>query len=241
MSPRRSAFSIGRQSGADPSGERRIPCGRQIALAPGGRREPVRRRRARRIRTDLDFHAIEDPLVHRAPLDVGLPPRIPVDRARPPVEQAVARRRREKVGTGQHRSEDRRGRARQAVEEQRLAETDHVFDPLRRAESRGVQGPQTIACVRQVLGGGALAIALEKRAGRNQVRAVGARRGARGFLGRRKRRGELPLVVQHPRPFERVARLGRKARPGQAPGKRKNPRPERCRTVVRTFTRIAPS
>jgi hypothetical protein len=99
-----------------------------------------------------------------------------------------------------------------AVEEEGLAETDDVFHTLRRTESPGVQALQAVPCVRQVFRGGTLAIALEKRAGRDQVRTVGARRRQRGLFCRRKGVGELPLVVQDSRPFERVARLGGKDR-----------------------------
>jgi hypothetical protein len=155
------------------------------------------------------FHSIEDALIHVSALDLRLPPRVGVDGARPPVEQPFARVESHVLRPGQHRSKHRRRGARRSLEEQRLAEADDEHAPLHVVEAIGIDPPQAIAGADQIVGGGALAIALEVGTGRDQIGAIGLSRDAARFLGRGDGIGELALVVEHTRARQRIFRIGR--------------------------------
>ena len=83
--------AVGRERRAHPAGLRGVPRRLQIALRPRGRRQPVRRRAAARVRRQLLVHPRADPLIDALPLDLGPRLRVAIERARPPVEHALAR------------------------------------------------------------------------------------------------------------------------------------------------------
>ena len=109
------------------------------------------------MRRQLRVHAVANPLVDALPLDLGPRLRLAIDRARPPVEHALARLAGQRVAALQHRVEHRRRGAERAVEVQRLAEADDVLRALARAELLRIEPAEPIARVGEIVGRGALA------------------------------------------------------------------------------------
>ena len=175
----------------------------QIALRARRGRQPVRRRcrcrgcaRARlRIR-------VADPLVDRLPVDLRPRPRVAIERARPPVQHALARVGRH-AGRAlcEHRVEHGRPPRRTTPSKYSASPRPTMYS----ARSRGVEAlriepAQALAGVGQIVGRAAVAEPLEIRARGDQVGAVG-RAGSRArLLGRADGRVELALVVERRAP-----------------------------------------
>ncbi len=166
---------------------------------------------------ELVFHPRADPAIYdRAIGDArrcGTQPRVAIGRVRPPVEHALARVERQQILSEQHRIENRRRRPERAVEIQRLADADDVFEPFVRVEALRIDPPQPIAGIGQIVGRRACAKPLEVSAGRDEIGGVGASGSQPRLLGRVDRRFVLMLVIEEARPRERVVRRvrGRKA------------------------------
>jgi hypothetical protein len=203
---------------------RSLAIGARTHLAPRGRRQPVRRRRASRIGADLELHPVANLLIHGLPLEIGPRARVAIERAGPPVEHTLTRVRREMVGARQHRLEDAGRRTRRVVEEQRLAKADDELGPLACTQPPGVDPAQPIARLRQIAADCARAKALEIRARRNEIGAVGPLRHAASLFSGRDRGVELAVVVQEAGARQRVLGLRRRRqRRGQA-GQRRGPK-----------------
>src|SRR5205807_9302175 len=113
---------------------------------------------------ELRRHPLANVLIDALPLEIAARPRVAIERAGPPVEHALPRVADERAFARQHRREDIRGGAERFVEKERLADADEKLDALAIAEPVRVEAPQPIAGVQQIVGRGAVAKPLEKRA-----------------------------------------------------------------------------
>jgi hypothetical protein len=154
---------------------------------------------------------------------VGVEPGgVPLHGASPPVQHRLADGGALRDGAVNPAFEQRRGRAVIVLEEQRFAERHQEIHMVARLQVRHPDGAERHTGRRQVVGIGALAVALEVRAG--QDHGGGVERGRRLLRGRRGRDGgvELPLVIGLAGPGQLGPLSGRRAADADHQGHREH-------------------
>ena len=112
--------AVAAERGADPAGGRRGPGAIEIAGGAGRGREPVARRRGRRVAAQLLLHAGDDARILERALRGRQRLRLAIERGRPPVERALVRVGRERRRRLHHRIQQLGGGAEALFEIQEL-------------------------------------------------------------------------------------------------------------------------
>ena len=181
--------TAGCQAGPHPRGHCGLPGAIELAEPARGGGNPVTGRGRRGLVPRLLFHPREHTSVERGRIAVAFL-HLPVESARPPVEQAIAAGER-RGGRAERRLEQIRRRAEAPGQEQPLAEADKQLEALAGRQARGIDRAQGVAGFDEVAWFGGVAIPLEQRARQHQARGIDLV----GYVERLARRADRRIVA----------------------------------------------